>query len=952
MTEPSDGTDGAVGTERSPRADAARLDRARVQASARAKLFRSAAPEHTLGRYVLAEALGAGGAGKVYAAHDPKLDRRVALKLVAHAGADHDARLFREARALARLSHPNIVHVYDVGSEIFDGESMLYIAMELVDGETLRGWLRQPRTTHAIVVMFREIAQGLAAAHDAGLIHRDFKPENVLIGRDGRPRVADFGLVRQPGADEPLEITRNSDDLPERLITRTGAVMGTPAYMAPEQFEGAKVDARVDQFAFAVSLFEAFHGERPFRGATLSELTARVVAGEQTRPAHPRKLPGRLRRLLERGLAIDPTQRFASMHEVITALDDRGRSPARIALGLATAGAVAGALWFARSDACAGTDAELAGTWNDDVRASLRSTILASDTSFATQVADATDEAFERWAVAWRTSSRDACAATKIEGRQTERVMDLRQSCLRLRRAEAASVIAVIQHGNAKTLARAGELALRLRSPTACDRTEALEDGAEPPPTAIATEVEAQREHLAQARALDQSGDHEAARSAVQAVLDRARALDYRPLAAEAEVALANVALTLGDVDGSEALGTAAFQDALATDHVVMMAYAASHMVQVLAASRRTPELAEPWLGHALAAAERVHDDGATRVLVLQREGVLRLRQERVDEALVTMRRSCELAEEIYGEMYPDTIKCWTNVAVAENARGNNDDALAIAERALAMRRDLFGADHPDLAAVHNIIATILDARGDVSASLEHLREATRLLESGFGPDHPDLAGVLFNIGNRLRVAGDDAGARESYLRTLAIYEKVHGPRSQNVAGVLNSIALTLQNEKRIDEARALYERAAAIFDEVSGKGVTGGVIAHNNLGNILLGLGHPGEALEEYEKARRAAEAQLGPEHPMYTHAFAGMGDALLALGQPARAVDPLTRAVELRAAQKHPETAKVRWHLARALWLADRRDDARAQLRILVDEKSPDAEQAARWLASDVMP
>ena len=945
--------DGARATLRSPHpADAARLDRARVQASARAKLFRRTAPDQRLGRYVLAEVLGAGGAGKVYAAHDPKLDRRVALKLVGHAGADHDARLIREARALARLSHPNIVHVYDVGSDAFEGAPMLYIAMELVEGETLRSWMRTKRSTPAIVAMFREIARGLAAAHDAALIHRDFKPENVLIGRDGRPRVADFGLVRQPGADDPLVITQSDGEPPEHLLTRTGALMGTPAYMAPEQFAGAKVDARVDQFAFCVALFEALHGERPFQGATLRELAANVGEGTQIRPRQPRKLGPRLRRLLERGLAVDAAQRFASMRDVIAELDERGRNRGAIAVAMCGVAALPIGLWSVREQPCAGAEEGLAGVWDDDTRASLRTAILGTGTDFAPRVADTTEAALDRWADTWRASNLSACTATKIDGDQSERMMDLRQGCLRLRRAEAASVLAVIRDGDARTLARATELAMGLRTPAICDRTEALDTGVEPPDPAHAAEVEGHRAALAQARALEQSGDREAARRITQDVLDRARALDYRPLVAEAEVALAIVTLALGDVDGSETLATTAFQDAIAADHATMIAFAANHMVQVLAAARRKPELAEPWLGHAKAATERIHDDGAAEMLLLQREGVLRFRQNRIDEAVDAMRRSCTLGEGVYGEMSLDVLRCWTNTAVAEDARGNNDEAQALADRVLAARRDLLGPDHPDLGYVYNALGTIANDRNDKALSLAHYREAARVFEHGFGSEHPDLAGALYNVGNRLRESGDDEAARVEYLRALAIFEKALGPNGQMTGQTLNSTALTLQNQGRLDEAMRYYRRAVEVFAELPGKGVEGGVVAHNNIGNILLELRRPTEAIAEYERAMATADAQLAPTHRMYTHALTGIGDAWMQLDQPARAIEPLQRAVELREKIDHPETSKARWVLARALWLADRRDDARVQLGVLVEQQATEAEQAARWLASDVMP
>ncbi|MBL8743732.1 MAG: serine/threonine protein kinase, partial [Myxococcales bacterium] len=235
----------------------------------------SPAVGQTIGRYRVIGRLGEGGMGAVLAAHDPELDRTVALKILHESAGDERGelrdRLAREARAMAKLAHPNVVAVYDVGADPASGQ--LFVTMELVDGTTLRDWLRTPRSSRAILDVFMAAGTGLAAAHAAGLVHRDFKPENVLVGRDGRVRVGDFGLARPPrgaaASDAPLSPT----------LTRTGAIIGTPAYMAPEQFLGEAADARSDQFAFAVALFEALRGERPFAGASLRELSENVVAG-------------------------------------------------------------------------------------------------------------------------------------------------------------------------------------------------------------------------------------------------------------------------------------------------------------------------------------------------------------------------------------------------------------------------------------------------------------------------------------------------------------------------------------------------------------------------------------------------------------------------------------------------------------------------------------------------
>ncbi|MGE5183619.1 MAG: serine/threonine-protein kinase, partial [Acidobacteriota bacterium] len=283
----------------------------------------------TLGRYRLERTLGEGGMGVVHAAFDPDLERRVALKVLrASDGDEANKRLLREARAMARLTHANVVTVHEVGSA--NGRD--YVAMELIDGGTLADWLRgEKRTPDEIVAAFVAAGRGLAAAHAAGLVHRDFKPHNVLRRRDGRVCVTDFGLARGVDAlpsalEATMRLTTPAENTPSPLsgLTATGSVLGTPAYMAPEQWAGGTIGPAADQFGFCVALWEALTGERPFSGATIEELKREVRRGPEKLDAS--KLPRWLRRVLVRGLDPDPDERWPSMDALLVALS-RGRRP-------------------------------------------------------------------------------------------------------------------------------------------------------------------------------------------------------------------------------------------------------------------------------------------------------------------------------------------------------------------------------------------------------------------------------------------------------------------------------------------------------------------------------------------------------------------------------------------------------------------------------------------------
>jgi hypothetical protein len=293
-----------------------------------------------LGRYVIIGGLGAGGMGVVYAAYDPELDRKIALKLLRpdvaspKKLADLRAWQLREAKAMARLSHRNVISVYDVGAY----GDQVFIAMEFVDGRTFGEWLReQPRSWRQVLGVLREAGEGLEAAHGAGLVHRDFKPENVLVGWDGRVRVTDFGLARfvaTTGLGAAPERAEGRAALPGKEpagLTKTGALVGTPSYMSPEQIAGAPVDLRSDIFSFCVTLYEGLYGERPYAAQSLTELQAALETGEISEPPRSGAAPVWLRRVLLRGLRTDPGERYPTMAALLQELrrdDERARHEA------------------------------------------------------------------------------------------------------------------------------------------------------------------------------------------------------------------------------------------------------------------------------------------------------------------------------------------------------------------------------------------------------------------------------------------------------------------------------------------------------------------------------------------------------------------------------------------------------------------------------------------------
>jgi hypothetical protein len=399
-------------------------------------------PGERIDRFVLLGELGRGGMSVVYAAWDPELDRRIALKLM-HTEASGSGpslgtarqRLQREAQAIAKVSHENVIVIYDVGTA---GDEV-FIAEEMVDGTTLRGWIdERPRGWREVLAMLTQAGRGLAAAHAAGLIHRDFKPENVLVGRDGRIRVTDFGLARPQ-----VELARDTDQVSEPptlpdgngvdvlgetaigqrstgSLTEAGALVGTPRYMAPEQLHGRPADARSDQFSFCVVLYEALWRQRPFSGETVGELRRAVDADRPAPPPAEVRVPSWLRRAILRGLRASPDQRFGSMNELLGELRRDRPAVQRLAIaGVAAAGIAAAALLWPRggepgAPPCAGAERALDGVWDAAVKDRVERAFLATGTPYAADAWTGIERALDERASTSAPSGGSPAMSTRV----------------------------------------------------------------------------------------------------------------------------------------------------------------------------------------------------------------------------------------------------------------------------------------------------------------------------------------------------------------------------------------------------------------------------------------------------------------------------------------------------------------------------------------------------------
>ncbi|HUQ07277.1 MAG TPA: serine/threonine-protein kinase [Kofleriaceae bacterium] len=696
-------------------------------------------PGATIGRYLIKEVVGAGGSGLVLAALDTELGRKVAIKVLSREQEEGRIRLMREAQAMARLSHPNVVTVHEV-IRVGDREG---IVMELVDGVDLATWRKDTTPTwREVVAVYIQAARGLAAAHRIGLVHRDFKPSNALIDRDGVVRVTDFGLVRA-ASEHPIT---GDDDTPppppiegaaweDVSLTRTGVILGTPAYMAPEQHAGGPVDARTDQWALACSLYHALYNQRPFPGHTLSELATSVLGAKLRDEPRSSKVPRPIRAAIRRALSKEPGERYATMDQLIGALAPPRRGGVAVAaVGVAAVGAVA-ALSFARSDdastRCRGLEAPFTAIWNAGRAAELeaRFTSVGSDAGAAT--ADTVVAGLDKRGKQWVEARIQTCAQGQ-QGVISSELLDRRVRCLDGRLVEMETIISAWLTIERDSIGGA---------PDVVDRMHAIADCEDPSQTiplptdpALRAEITRGERVLAQAWALAEVG-----------FFDRSR-----PLAAEA--------VAIGD-----RAAWAPFQ----ARALMQLSKALSHE------DKGTEALA--LIDRAATAAARAGDDLNFAETLISRFWVVAVDLGRPDDALAGQ-QYIELALE-RAKNPPRQRAHWLHhLAAAYYYKHRYDDALAAERASQAILKELFPPGHVELRDGDNSIAVFQSARGEYD-------EAQRLLEATLahdlrtrGPDHPVVASDLLNLGDIDQARGDLVAALARFERGAAILAKAGQP--------------------------------------------------------------------------------------------------------------------------------------------------------------------------------
>jgi eukaryotic-like serine/threonine-protein kinase len=891
------------------------------------------APQERVGRYVIAHEIGAGGMGVVYAAHDPKLERVVAVKVM-HGGGDarFQDRLRREAQAMAKLAHPNVVTVYDVGEH--DGS--MFIAMEYVAGETLEHWLTTPRPQRDILELFRAAGRGLAAAHDAGIVHRDFKPENVLIGNDGRVRVGDFGVARSvdSGPGLPIATISGAPDLDiasshghtiPTALTAAGTLVGTPLYMAPEVVRGGEADARSDQFSFCVALFAALYGERPFRGDSLDTLCACILAGQPREPEAAARVPRRIRAAIRRGLASDPDARFASVDDLLIALAPGRRRRAIWALpvALAALSALAGIGWLAlRPTAavpdhrCTGAAAAFATVWNPERRGAIEAAFAGTNAPFAGMAFQQVARALDQYGAQWITAHTGACRATQILGEQSAATLDLRMACLERRRQEAGALIGELAAADKPTLvARSVTAAVGMVDVSSCADLGALQQIVPPPgETATRTRLAELAPRLADARAKRATGELPRALELARAVAADAKALGYRPFEAEAALLQGQLERELNKPQAEATLQAAALS-AEAGRHDEVAARARAILVFLVGYEKAEYARGLALVPAATAALERLGGSADIESLLERSLGAIDADQSKLDTAIPHFEKALALAERAFGPSHPSVGTVLGNLGMAVMARGETQRSIELLQRALHIYETLLGPHHPMTAtALHSLGNTHLDA-GDNALAEQELRRALAIAEAALGPEHPDVATSLTDLSRALRRRGKIDEALALSRRALGVGEKAFGPEHPTFAGQLMGFALDLSRAGKYAETDAPLRRAEAIYSKLYGAEHVEVARARSVRADVLLRQERWKDATELYEgtipllaRSPAAGELLIGAQ--------VNLAKAYVELRRPARAVPVLERLAKDLARLNPQGRAALEYTLAQALW------------------------------------
>ena len=900
-----------------------------------------------LGRYEILGWLGRGSMGQVYVAEDPSLGRRVALKIVrplAGGAPELERRLAREARAMARLSdHPNVVTVYDVGTA---GERT-FVAMELVEGTALDRYLRDRDLGWLEVAeLYAAAGRGLAAAHSAGIVHRDFKPHNVLVGKRGQIKVGDFGLATTP-AEEGGAATIDATSL-----------AGTPAYMAPEQHRGEQATEASDQFAFAISMWESLYGERPFAGQRPDEIRAAVLAGDRRAPPKS-EAPAALARICERALAVEPADRYPSMDALLADLDRlitrRRRRWGAIAL-------VAGALVvFAAftvhslrraEEPCEVPADRLAAVWGPGDRIAVGATLATAAPGYIDELAAQVLGGLDGYGQRWLGAYRQTCEATHLRGEQSEALLDVRMACLDRRLRDLGELVDLLGSDPA-LVDRAAQAVARLPAVERCRAGSRLEAARPDPPELVPVASRARAQLFAGkwteaaaigapalegrelrsaaavelghvvALATQRLGEHDEAEKKFQEVARAAAAIGDDVMVAEAYKSLTSLTVTQSRYDAAIAWAEAAERELLrlGPDHDAERAV----VVSLRGAARDGLGQRQAADEAYAAAIELLGDDRGAwsyeAVAVFTNAAASYLSRNLVTRAIEAFEAATSIYERELGASHPRTLITLRNLAYARYRAGDPVRARGDLDRVIAGLVKVLPADDVEISLARQMLTEVLLALGELEAAEQQLD----LAEAATGEM---TRAIIHSNRGRLRAAQNRLEeALAEHRAALEIYREL-GANNPAVAQEWMQVGVMLGQLQRYEEAERELTGAVAELERIHGAEAAVLAPALDNLGQIKIARGDCAGGVPLLE---RADVVHIKSGRPPLSSIAAGLGDCASRRGDHREALRLFATALE-RAEANHldPVTvARARYDLGRAEHAAGKRRAGIATVR-----------------------
>lgn len=907
------------------------LERKALHADVLSRMFGSVEPEaqQMLGRYEVLRKLGAGGMGVVYLARDPELDRQVAIKLLRRRdqegpSEDTEQRLRNEARAMARVNHAHVVHVHDVGRY---GEQ-LFIAMEYVEGSTLTRWLEDTRTWSELLRVFIDAGEGLAAAHEADLVHRDFKPDNVLLGDDGVVKVTDFGVAVAAAVDpwETAATLRPSEaDDPD-----APSVVGTLRYMSPEQLRGQALDARSDQFSFCVALYEALVGQHPFARKHPGALLTAIMTAERWPLPGDHGVPRWLLKVIERGMHPKPEQRWPSMRALLDRLrDDPAVRRRRWLLGAtATVGLAVGAFVVGReatlrasgdrSDeqreqarraaACVEEGDGVDALWNDEVRARLHEGLASVDVSYAKDTADKVLPYFDAQVEAIRRAQTEACLDAQVRQVWDEELHQLATWCLDERRLELESMARELGEADERSVSQAVKAAATLLETQSCRNAHRLRLTPIPPDDpALFIDV---RRQLSMASAQSLAGRYDDALATTTEALAVAEATGWPALVVAARYRHGRSLELTGSYAEAEAVLEQAYFEAARVGAVELQASIGQHLAFTVGDRSRRHDEGILWGKHTAVALDALQEpeDGLRRAMLDGTLGVIHGLAGDFAEATRLLTRNLAHLEALFGPDHPELISALNNQANIHQGTGALERSQALHERALAIVTASLGPEHPQIAVTLSNLSIVHQRRGAYREAIEATERAIDILESALGAEHPTVASALTGLGNVYLETGDYAQAISIFERARVLFENSVGEDHEITGRLLNNLAIAHEELGEYDEAIELTERALAIKEVTLGSDHPEIATTLNNLASARWAIGEREQARRLFERSLAIREATLGPEHSDVAGSLSGLAGVLRAEGEPERARALLDRALGIQRealGAEHPKVA-----------------------------------------------